>query len=289
MVRNMPKQHLKLKQIKPNQAIYHYTKSNGVQGILGDMAFYATKSDFLNDTKEMYYTLYVVDQVIKEIKDLKMRKLLKNKLDQHLDILEKQWFFITSFSDDPDSITLWAEFGDKTGYNLEFNSTELLERIRDNRRIVHHGYLIYSWEEQKAIIRDLLFEKAPQRIGMPFKQIMYCAENDVDAICFNSFCKEFLEVISIYSLFFKQEEFAAEREYRMVFIESDPEKIEFRAKDGFLMPYIKIDVKGEKSFIKKITVAPKNHVDLAKAGMELFSQHYGYDVEVMLSKIHLRY
>ena len=96
-------------------------------------------------------------------------------------------------------------------------------------------------------------------------------------------------MIPIYSLFFKQEEFAAEREYRMVFVESDPEKIEFRAKDGFLMPYIKIDVEGEKSFIKKITVAPKNHVDLAKAGMELFTKHYGYDVEVKLSNIHLRY
>lgn len=285
----MLKQHLKLKQIEHNQAIYHYTKSNGVQGILRDMAFYATKSDFLNDTKEMYYTLYVVDHVIAEIKDQKMRKLLKAKLDQYVDILEKQWFFITSFSDDPDSITLWAEFGDKTGYNLEFNSTELLERIRDNRRIVHHGYLIYGWEEQKAIIRDLLFDKVPERIGMSFKEIMYCAENDMEAICFNGFCKEFLEMISIYALFFKQEEFAAECEYRMVFIESDPEKIEFRAKDGFLMPYIKIDVKGEKSFIKKITVAPKNHVDLAKAGMELFTKHYGYGVDVNLSKIHLRY
>ena len=78
----MLKQHLRLKQIEPNQAIYHYTKSNGVQGILRDMAFYATKSDFLNDTKEMYYTLYVVDHVISEIKDKNMRKILKAKLEK---------------------------------------------------------------------------------------------------------------------------------------------------------------------------------------------------------------
>ncbi len=285
----MASEFVNLKQKKPNEAIYHYTKSNGVQGILGDMAFYATKSDFLNDSKEMYYTLHVVDQVIDEIENEKMRQILKKRMSKYSSELGKQWFFITSFSDDPDSITLWAEFGDKTGYNLEFNSAELIERITNKRKIVYHGYLIYSWEEQKEIIRELLFKKVPERMAMSFKEIMYCAENDEDVACFNKLCKEFINIMAIYSLFFKQEEFAAEQEYRMVFIEDDPEKILFRAKDGFLMPYITIDVNGEKDYVKKITVAPKNHVDLAKAGMELFTKHYGYDVEVVLSKIQLRY
>lgn len=285
----MANKYVKLKKIKDNEKLYHYTKSNGVQGILKDQAFFATKSDFLNDTNEMVYTLSVVQQVLEEIPRTDWRRLLNEQFAEYAYIIEKQSFFVTSFSVDPDSITLWAEFGDKTGYNLEFNSRELIERITGRRKIIYHGYLIYSLEEQKFIVRNLMFRLIPNSLGKSLEDIMEQAVVNPDSADFRKFSALFLKTMSIYSLFFKQAEFAAEQEYRMVFKEKDPEEIRFREKDGFLMPYIIISAGDTKEIIKKITVAPKNHVDLAKAGMEQFTRHYGYEVEVCLSKIHLRY
>lgn len=285
----MANQFIHLRKIKDHTVLYHYTKSNGVQGILKDRAFYATKSNFLNDINEMVYTLKVVDEVLEEIPKKSFRHLLRERFARYSYLIEKQSYFVTSFSVDPDSITLWAEFGDKTGYNLEFDGRELVERIRAKRKIVYHGYLIYSRKEQRAIVRRLLFDQIPRSFGMSLMDLLERTAADPKAADFEKFCTRFLKTISIYSLFFKQEEFAVEREYRMVFKEKDPKEILLREKDGFLLPYILVDIGEGKTFVKRITVAPKNHVDLARAGMEFFTRHYGYEVEVCLSRIHLRY
>lgn len=285
----MTKRFVELKKIDENKPLYHYTKSRGVQGILRDMTFYATKSNFLNDAKETLYTLFVVKQVLDELSDGEVKAILKKQIDEHIHIIDKQCFFITSFSVDPDSITLWAEFGDRTGYNLEFSGGELIRMIADSRKILYHGFLIYSFEKQKEIIRELIFSKIPFSMGKSFDDMVREAESRRDTGAINKLCRIFLKTMGIYSLFFKQEEFAAEQEYRIVFREKNPQKILFREKDGFLMPYITVNVKDKRRFIKKITVAPKNHVDLAKAGMEIFAAHCGYEVNVCLSKINLRY
>ena len=41
----------------------------------------------------------------------------------------------TAFSVESDSITLWSEFGNNTGYNLEFRSGELLDMISRTKKI----------------------------------------------------------------------------------------------------------------------------------------------------------
>lgn len=41
--------------------------------------------------------------------------------------------------------------------------------------------------------------------------------------------------------------------------------------------------------IRSITVAPKNHIDLAREGMKEYLHSHGYEVDVELSRIKLRY
>ena len=57
----------------------------------------------------------------------------------------------------------------------------------------------------------------------------------------------------------------------------------------FISPLITVGLGEGSRLIRQITVAPKNHVDLARAGMKMFAEHYGYEVEVCLSRIQLRY
>ena len=51
----MANKQIKLKHVKEASTLYHYTKCNGVNGILENNCFWATKSDFLNDPKEFSY------------------------------------------------------------------------------------------------------------------------------------------------------------------------------------------------------------------------------------------
>jgi hypothetical protein len=90
-------------------------------------------------------------------------------------------------------------------------------------------------------------------------------------------------------MFFKNEAFSEEQEYRFVFRKNRSTVVYFREKDGFLIPYIKIQLSQEHLPVRELVVAPQNHIDLAKKGMEYMLTYKGYDVPVHLSKIKLRY
>ena len=65
----------------------------------------------------------------------------------------------------------------------------------------------------------------------------------------------------------------------------------FRERGGVIIPYLEIPIGNQKDSvpIKSITVAPKNHSDLAKIGMQYYFQVRGYNIPVYLSKMKLRY
>lgn len=86
--------------------------------------------------------MQVTREVLEGLPEEVWRESLKREFSIFEEKIENQSFYITCFSVDPDSITLWSEFGDKTGYNLEFNSKELLDRIGNRRRIRYHGFLM---------------------------------------------------------------------------------------------------------------------------------------------------
>lgn len=288
----MPNKHIALKRIGADENLYHYTKCRGVQGILKDKAFFATKSDFLNDANEMRYTLALTREVLRELPVLRENDSLREKLSVTADEMKRQCYYVVSFSVESDSITLWSEFGNNTGYNLEFRSGELLDMISRSRKISYHGLLIYSQEAQRSIIRRLLTDDIPASLGCTFDDIMKtAAENDGEGAddIFKRYCRQFRKAISIYAVFFKQEEFASEKEYRVVLKETDESEVLYREKDGFLLPYIKIHLKKAHDAVNRITVAPQNHTDLAREGMQLYAKHLGYSAEVRLSRINLRY
>ncbi|MDO4473151.1 MAG: hypothetical protein Q4B75_00640 [Eubacteriales bacterium] len=123
----MANKHVSLQSVSPEYSLYHYTKCTGVQGILKEPAFRATKSDFLNDTNEMLYILSIVQEILKEFRKTELRKLLQEYFFQTIYELKKRPYYILSFSTDPDSITLWAKFGENNAimiYALFFKQEE---------------------------------------------------------------------------------------------------------------------------------------------------------------------
>ncbi|MDD3184328.1 MAG: hypothetical protein PHT76_03360 [Anaerostipes sp.] len=56
-----------------------------------------------------------------------------------------------------------------------------------------------------------------------------------------------------------------------------------------MIPYIEVQLSQQRLPVMGIVVAPQNHIDLAKKGMEYMIRSQGYEVEVSLSNIKLRY
>ena len=56
-----------------------------------------------------------------------------------------------------------------------------------------------------------------------------------------------------------------------------------------MIPYIQIKLTGKLLPIREIVVAPKNHIDLARKGIEYMIAEKGYEAQVSLSNINLRY
>lgn len=284
----MANKYLNLDQLEDGDCLYHYTKGTSLMNILKTQAIFATRSSFLNDSNEMGYILHVIDDVIREIKKPAWQELLRTQIVNSTDNFKRHDSFVLSFSTDGDSITLWAEFGDRTGYSIAFDGIRLLDQIEENQHIYCHGYVIYSEERQRFLIRNLLMEIIPKKINASFEDIMEDACSGKDKEQFEELCRRMKKILSVYAMFFKQEEFAPEREYRLVFRDPDKSAIRFREKDGFLLPYIEIGFGGMMP-VTKVTVAPKNHVDLAKKGMIQYLEQLGYDVPVQLSRLKLRY
>ena len=273
-----------------NEPLYHYTKCSAVQNILQTGVLFATKSCFLNDTNEMGYILHVGREVIADLPDGRWRHLLDDQIISTMEDFKRHDIFVLSFSEECDAITLWSEFGEETGYNLAFDGCRLLRRVAQCQKIYCHGRVLYSHDRQTAMLRHLITRIIPQKIGISFIDIL---ENEIrhgGTEEFALYCRRLRTALNIYAMFFKQEEFAAEKEYRIVFKNPDKKRIRFREKDGFLLPYIEVDLSGgERLPVRKITVAPKNHVDLARKGMQQYVQMLGYEIPVELSSLKLRY
>lgn len=284
----MISKYLKLNQIEQGDSLYHYTKGESLMNILRTKSLFATKSSFLNDTNEMGYILHVATGVIQELGKREWVEPLIRQAVNTLEDFKRHDTFVLSFSTDQDSITLWAEFGEQTGYSVAFDGQKLIDEIDRHQEIYYHGYVIYSEKTQRDMVRKLLTEKLPKKIGLSFEDIMEGAERRTEP--FLELCRRFQKMLNAYAMFFKQEEFAPEREYRLVFRNPDKSRIQFREKEGFLLPYIVIDLSDEKRMpLTRVTVAPKNHVDLAKKGMSQYLDLLGYDVPVELSRLKLRY
>ena len=287
----MASKQIKLKHVKEASTLYHYTKCNGVNGILENNCFWATKSDFLNDPKEFSYIEAIIRDICKElIKNEDWREMfLKDVLEEKvfLDGGRNKEYFILSFSKCRDSITMWSEFGNKTGYNIGFDGKKIIKRIEEDNIIEYHGFVLYEKAHQKEAIRKILNTDLPEELEMSFSNIIEAGAKNRNNEIYRKACRKFQKIAAVYAMFFKHSAFKEEEEYRFIF--KKKAEVLYREKDGFLIPYIEIPLSNRLLPVKEIVIAPKNHIDLAKKGVEYMMKEKGYEVEIRLSDISLRY
>ncbi|MDD2980849.1 MAG: DUF2971 domain-containing protein [Hespellia sp.] len=289
----MTNKRVKLQKAEKESILYHYTKSNGINGIMKNNCFWATKSDFLNDPNEFSYIKEIVVAVCKEyIKNPMWRKMfLKDILKETVIINggKNKEYFVLAFSSCRDSITMWSEFGNKTGYNIGFDCEKIIRRIEETNVVEYHGFVIYDPQLQKRLIQRIINDYLPEVTGIALPEILELGSRNHKDERYRKACRKFQKIVAVYAMFFKHEGFAQEREYRFVFKKQKETEVLFREKDGFMIPYIDIQLSEERLPVKEIMVAPQNHIDLAKNGMEYMMRSKGYQVKISLSNIKLRY
>lgn len=125
-------------------------------------------------------------------------------------------YFVLSFSNCRDSITMWSEFGSKTGYNIGLDSEKIVQRIGEANVIDYHGFVIYDPELQKRLIRKIISDYLPEIFQTPFERILEAGEKNPEDPVYRKACRKFQKIAAVYAMFFKHEAFKEEQESRFI-------------------------------------------------------------------------
>jgi len=277
--------------------IYHYTTVQALQGILENEELWATKSDFLNDKMEFKYTYELFEKsFLKNIKnEIFCEKLIGafrfeiDKNESHSELLNG--FYVLSFSTNSDNLLLWSEFSNSMGYNLGFRFTDLKQSFQKN--LMWHGEVIYERDTQLSFLKESLDDILTQP---DFSRSINDFDENTSDSTIADLANHMYLYCAVYSMFFKQPEFAPEKEYRFVIsaIHEATErnktatKMYFRVKEDTLIPYIKVPCKPLNA-LQSITIGPKNNIDIAIEGIKCFCKENRIEVPMLKSNIPLRY
>lgn len=245
--------------------IFHYTSPQGLSGIISKHELWFSDRAYMNDKSEGMYTIQLcIDEVEKlgftnpTLKKHFIEECNKQRIDPQVDHF---YPFLCSFSLDGDSLCLWNYYTKGAGikgYNLHFRSNELLKALepetypdREDHTKPIGGKVIYKRDAQIQIIKSIVRkfdELSKERDNNRYDQMT---------------ASLLLDRIRMIGMFFKDECFAIENEYRIVFsvfLEADCKLVSvgnkqlFRENNGVFIPYIA--VKFKKACLAGITISP---------------------------------
>ena len=111
-----------------SDTLFHYTDSNGLLGIFGNLKLWMTHHSFLNDSREIEYGMSLVEKVTKRLK----HKLPDESFDNWQSRFENGKFcssdqdYILCFSKNRDQLSQWRAYSDDgTGFSIGFDRKQL--------------------------------------------------------------------------------------------------------------------------------------------------------------------
>ncbi|NRT92299.1 DUF2971 domain-containing protein [Clostridium beijerinckii] len=255
--------------------LYHYTTKKSAKSILSNNCFWITRSDYLDDKKEIKYIYEVLAGVIEYLKG--NRDLYNNDIEGQYDIFEaiiktlealKEIYKVTtpimdshiyllSLTENKNNRYLLENYAGDHGVVLEFFNETSTKYIGDNKTIFKNdildkykiplfcGKVIYDASEQLTILIEEINEFYTEIITncIAIDGRINLNEEIVETIKTVIYCK-----IIHYALFFKHQKFAKEEECRIAFIVGDNcsnEIIKHRQKGNETIPYIEAEFKKE--------------------------------------------
>lgn len=255
--------------------LYHYTTKKSAKSILSNNCFWITRSDYLDDEKEIKFISEILYGVIKYLREnrelydvdiegqynifeaiIKTLEALKEIYKVSTPIMDSH-IYLLSLTENKNNKFLFENYAGEHGVVFEFvnetntkyisnNKTIFKDDIFDKYRIpVLCGKVVYNCEKQLTILIEDINEFYREIINNVIAidgQINF-NEEIVETIKTVIYCK-----IMNYALFFKHEKFAKEEECRIAFIVGDKclnEIIKHRQKGTETIPYIEAEFRKE--------------------------------------------
>jgi len=184
-----------------------------------------------------------------------------------------------SLSENPDDLTMWRTYGaDGKGVAIGID-WEMLHRYAKDENNANTILLPCQYDKTKIIDKltkdwadlydDVTFMEGGKGVGM------------------NSF--EFPFKLIAFSFSFKRNEYRSEKEWRLCKNEFNETKVEFREKDGLLIPFIRHFF--DKRIIKKIVIGPCVNKKLSKESIEMLLKSKEFNLQgksIIISKVPYR-
>ena len=276
--------------------VFHYTSADAFKEILSRGQIWLTNTAYLNDRNELRYPVELCQQIVQDKRDsyrLTLASLaqggppersLLDRIHKEITLHEmfKPWY-TASFSLEPNRLSQWRAYCGNGGYAIGFNTDKLAANL--NERYGHLRDLIsgkIDYAEQ--IQRERLGAVLDRCLQLLKHLVETYPENEAEV--HEEWVQRVVWMLGEEMLLCKMNSFKEEREWRLAFHAAQAEKdVEFTARDGRLVPYVKIDLRDSDGRLplSSVWIGPLGDQPLLSHATSLFILTSGYDIPIHMA------
>jgi len=272
--------------------LYQYTTPDGLIGILATKTLWATSVFYLNDTRELIGGIEIAQNQLRGARDTASDEVQLERIDwlrQELRNIGKAFdskpVYVSSLTTEDDQLSQWRAYCRGGGFAIGFPKDQLTEFIQSQ----HFDLLecVYATEDQQAVIRSVL-----DLTAMPWIQTarLPVKEDEDRFIVSGKLAWELLRNASR----IKNDSFSEEREWRITSQPErpyHPEKLQFRSRNGMVVPYTAVQLPDDIDFWGKVkvVVGPTPYPNESKASVyDLFRRYHDHAIGIEISRTPFR-
>jgi hypothetical protein len=241
--------------------LHHYTSGHGLLGIIGSGSIWATKIQYMNDSKEFVHAIELADRSIRTRKAAQSNErfsALCDALIEHLERISGMAFYVACFSEVEDSLSQWRGYCPSGfGYSIGFDGDKLREIATPQGFSLQQ--CIYSRRDQD--------QAATQWVDKTLASLTNsCPSTEEPRLFCEKAVGVFLDDLIKFAPYMKDKAFSDEREWRLVALISDNDpRVQLRPGKSMLVPYAPIDLKLslDSALLWNILIGPTPHIELA--------------------------
>lgn len=278
---------------RPPKVIYHYTSQDGLFGIVESKSIWASHIQYLNDYRELSYT---IDRVVYELNELKNRKSSPFKIEllsQMISDIERSRevnVFVCSFSQEPNLLSQWRGYClPNPGYAIGLKTKTLISLAKKQNSFL--APCEYDESTQVHIILEIINDTLAL-LDQPKLQGVKTTEESIQNI--KALSWKFIEKIVTFASIFKHSSFSEEKEWRLI---SKPmsmhknSKIGYHGKNSMIIPHYIFDLTSPNGNIElgEVVIGPTPNRILAMKSVGEFLASKTDDWGLSYSDIPYRY
>ena len=265
--------------VAPGRLFYHYTDLGALNGIVSNHDLWLTHARYSNDDDEMAHGFEIAKRTIDG--ELRSERSKKKKVKKRVDFLTRvlrlieestsEEAYVCCFCEEDDLLSQWRSYGTNgVGVSLGFDPMEFIHLTGSDMPVglMRLWKVFYEEDKQAEIVRASLNFAFLHR------------KNSVTRMA-----QDATQAIRFFVPTFKNEDFAEEKERRLIFTPNPacPVKPRYRIARGMLVPYYSIGDLQEHVYssvhylpLQSVTIGPSVQKELNRDSVTMLLQQNGY-------------